>query len=131
MAQIITKSSKDIVKAALAAVPAISAEEAMSLVESPDHVFVDLRDGIEQAKTGMIPGAVASSRGMVEFHIDPKSPLHKPEFNQDKTYVFYCASGGRSALAALVAMDMGLTPVVNLSGGIGAWKKAGGMLDKI
>ena len=131
MAQTITKSSKDIVKAALAAVPAISAEEAMSLVESPDHVFVDLRDGIEQAKTGMIPGAVASSRGMLEFHIDPKSPLHKPEFNQDKTYVFYCASGGRSALAALVAMDMGLTPVVNLSGGIGAWKKAGGMLDKI
>lgn len=130
MAQTITKSSKDIVKAALAAVPAISAEEAMSLVESPDHVFVDLRDGTEQAKTGMIPGAVASSRGMVEFHIDPKSPVYKPELNQDKTYVFYCASGGRSALAALVAMDMGLTPVVNLSGGVGAWKKSGGMLEK-
>lgn len=131
MAQTITKSSKDIVKAAQATVPAISAEEAMSLVGSPDHVFVDLRDGTEQARTGMIPGAVASSRGMMEFHVDPKSPVHKPEFNQDKTYVFYCASGGRSALAALVAMDMGLTPVVNLSGGVGAWKKAGGMLDKI
>jgi rhodanese-related sulfurtransferase len=130
MAQTITKSSKDIVKAALAVVPAISAEEAMSLVDSPDYVFVDLRDGTEQAKTGMIPGAIASSRGMMEFHIDPESPVHRPEFNQDKTYVFYCASGGRSALAALVAMDMGLTPVVNLSGGVGAWKKAGGMLDK-
>lgn len=131
MAQTITKSSKDIVEAAQAAVPAISAEEAMSLVGSPDHVFVDLRDGTEQARTGMIPGAVASSRGMMEFHVDPKSPVHKPEFNQDKTYVFYCASGGRSALAALAAMDMGLTPVVNLSGGVGAWKKAGGILDKI
>ncbi len=129
MAQNITKSSKDIVKSALAAVPAISAEEAISLVDSPDHVFVDLRDGIEQAKTGMIPGAVASSRGMMEFHIDPNSPAHKPEFNQDKTYVFYCASGGRSALAALVAMDMGLEPVVNLSGGVRAWKMAGGTLD--
>ncbi len=41
MAQNITKSSKDIVKSALAAVPAISAEEAISLVDSPDHVFVD------------------------------------------------------------------------------------------
>lgn len=129
MAQTITKSSKDIVKAAVAAVPAISAEEAMSLVRSPYHVFVDLRDGTEQAKTGMIPGAIASSRGMMEFHIDPESPAHKAEFNQDKTYVFYCASGGRSALAALVAMDMGLKPVVNLSGGVGAWKKAGGTLD--
>ena len=130
MAQTITKSSKDMVKAALAVVPAISAEEAMTLVESPNHVFVDLRDGTEQAETGMIPGAVASSRGMIEFHIDPKSPAYKPELNQDKTYVFYCASGGRSALAAVVAMEMGLAPVVNLSGGVSAWKKSGGKLEK-
>ena len=129
MSQTITKSAKDIVRAALGAVPAIDAEEALALVTSPDHVFVDLRDGTEQAKTGMIPGAVASSRGMMEFHIDPESPVHKPEFNQAKTYVFYCASGGRSALAAQVAMDMGLSPVVNLSGGVAAWKKAGGLLE--
>ena len=128
MAQEITKSAKEIVQAAIAAIPAISAEEAMAFVGSPDHVFVDLRDGAEQAKTGMIAGAVASSRGMMEFHIDPESPAHKPEFNQDKTYVFYCASGGRSALAAMVAMDMGLSPVVNMTGGVAAWKKAGGTL---
>ena len=131
MAQKITKSVKHIVKEALAAVPAIGAEEALDLVGNEAYVFVDLRDGTEQARSGLIPGAVASSRGMMEFHIDPESPAHKPEFNQDKTYVFYCASGGRSALAARVAMEMGLTPVVNLSGGIAAWNKAGGPLEKI
>lgn len=130
MAQNITKTAKQIVKTALAQVPAISAEEAIPLVGSPDHVFVDLRDGTEQAKTGMITGAVASSRGMLEFHIDPESAAHKPEFNQDKTYVFYCASGGRSALAAIAAMDMGLAPVINLTGGVGAWKEAGGSLEQ-
>lgn len=130
MGQAITKSAKDIVKAALAAVPAISVEEALPLVTSETHVFVDLRDGTEQVKTGRIPGAVASSRGMMEFHIDPESPAHKPEFNQDKTYIFYCASGGRSAMAAQVAIDMGLAPVVNLSGGIAAWTKAGGPLEQ-
>jgi len=129
MPQTITKTSKDIVKEAMANVPAISDEEALSLLGSPDHVFVDLRDGTEQAKTGVIPGAVASSRGMMEFHIDPESPVHKPEFNQDKTYVFYCASGGRSAIAEKVAMEMGLSPVVNMSGGVGAWQKAGGALE--
>ncbi len=129
MPQTITRTAGDMVKEAMAGVPAISAEEALSLAGSPDHVFVDLRDGTEQAKTGVIPGAVASSRGMMEFHIDPASPAHKPEFNQDKTYVFYCASGGRSALAAKVAMEMGLAPVVNLSGGVAAWKKAGGTLE--
>ncbi len=129
MAQTITRSVKDIVKQALSSVPAISAEDALALANSPGHVFVDLRDGTEQAKTGVIAGAVASSRGMMEFHIDPESPAHKPEFNQDKTYVFYCASGGRSALAAQVAMDMGLTPVMNMTGGVAAWKKVGGTLS--
>jgi len=130
MAQNITKSAKSIVQAALAEVPAISVDDALALVGSEDHVFVDLRDGTEQAKTGTIPGAVASSRGMMEFHIDPESPVHKPEFNQDKTYIFYCASGGRSALAAQVAQDMGLSPIVNLTGGVAAWTKADGPLEK-
>ncbi len=129
MPQTITKSSKELVKAAMEAVPAISAEEALALVDSPDHVFVDLRDGTEQARTGTIPGAIASSRGMMEFHIDPECPAHKPEFSADKTFVFYCASGGRSALAGVVAMEMGLKPVLNLSGGVGAWTKAGGTLE--
>ena len=129
MPQTITKSAKSIVQEAMSQVPSMTTEEALGLVGSDAHVFVDLRDGTEQEKTGRIPGAVASSRGMMEFHLDPDSPAHKPEFNQDKTYVFYCASGGRSALAAQVAMEMGLSPVVNLSGGIGAWKKAGGPLE--
>ena len=128
MAQNITKSSKDIVKSALEVVPAINVEEAMALQGSQEHVFVDLRDDSELAKGGVINGAVASSRGMMEFHIDPESPAHKPEINQDKTYIFYCASGGRSALAAQIAMEMGLSPVVNLAGGVAAWKKAGGKL---
>lgn len=130
MPQNITKSSREIVKAALASVPSLAAQDALALVGSAEHVFVDLRDGAEQARTGIIPGAVKSSRGMVEFHIDPDSPAHKPEFNQDKTYIFYCASGGRSAMAAMVAMDMGLSPVVNMSGGVSDWVKAGGPLDK-
>jgi rhodanese-related sulfurtransferase len=128
MGQTINKTTKDLVKIAISNVPAISPEDAIKLVKSSDHVFVDVRDGTEQAKTGIISGAIASSRGMVEFHIDPNSPVHKPAFNQDKTYVFYCASGGRSAMAAMAAMDMGLSPVINLTGGVGAWEKAGGIL---
>jgi rhodanese-related sulfurtransferase len=130
MAQKITKCCKDIVKEAMAAVPGVSVDEALEWASSDEHVFVDLRDQPEQAATGVIPGAIASSRGMMEFHLDPESPVHKPEFNQDKTYVFYCATGGRSALAAKVAMDMGLNPVMNLNGGVSAWKKANGPLSE-
>ena len=128
MPQTITRSAKDIVQQARSEVPTISVEEAQQLVGSPDHVFVDLRDAPEQQKTGIIEGAISSSRGMVEFHIDPESPAHNPAFRQDKTFVFYCASGGRSALAAKAAMDMGLSPVVSMDGGVGAWTEAGGAL---
>ena len=131
MAQNITERAKDIVNEALANVPAISVEDALSLVDSDDHVFVDLRDRSEQTKTGGITGAVASSRGMLEFHLDPESPAHIQALNQAKTYIFYCATGGPAALAAQVAMDMGLSPVVNLTGGIAAWKKAGGPMEEI
>lgn len=48
MAQNITRSSKDIVKDALAAIPTISVEDALPLVGSHTHVFVGLRDGAEQ-----------------------------------------------------------------------------------
>jgi len=72
--------------------------------------------------------AILSSRGMIEFHIDPDSPLHKSDFSQDTTYIFYCASGARSALAAVAAKDMGLKPVINLAGGITEWIKNNGSI---
>ena len=82
---------------------------------APDHGFVNLRVGTDQTNTGMIPNAIAFSRGMMGFHSDPGGQAHKPEFNQDKMNVFFCASGGRSALKAQLAMDK--------AGGVGAWKK--------
>ena len=76
MGQIISKSVKKIVKEALASVDSISVEEAKSLVENERYQFVDVRELSEQQNVGVIPGAILSSRGMIEFHIDPDSPIH-------------------------------------------------------
>ena len=131
MGQIISKSVKKIVKEALASVDSISVEEAKSLVENERYQFVDVRELSEQQNIGVIPGAILSSRGMIEFHIDPDSPIHKSEFAQEKTYIFYCASGARSALSAVTAKDMGLKPVVNMAGGIAEWiKNSGSITDR-
>jgi rhodanese-related sulfurtransferase len=119
------------VKEALAAVDSISVQEAKTLVNNDKYQFVDVRELSEQQKVGVIPGAILSSRGMIEFHIDPDSPLHKSDFAQDKTYIFYCASGARSALSAVAAKDMGLSPVVNMAGGITEWiKNSGSITDR-
>jgi rhodanese-related sulfurtransferase len=66
---------------------------------------------------------------MLEFWIDPESPYHKPQFAQDKRFVFFCAGGLRSALAAQMAQRMGLKPVSHIGGGFGAWKSAGGPIE--
>ena len=87
MGQIISKSVKKIVKEALASVDSISVEEAKSLVENERYQFVDVRELSEQQNVGVIPGAILSSRGMIEFHIDPDSPclLYTSPSPRDRT----------------------------------------------
>ena len=104
-------------------------EAAISLAGREDTVLVDIRDPRELSRDGKIPGAFHCPRGMLEFWIDPASPYFKPVFGQDKKYVFFCAGGLRSALAAQTAQHMGLKPVAHVRGGFGAWKKAGGPID--
>ncbi|MHA1549642.1 MAG: rhodanese-like domain-containing protein [Alphaproteobacteria bacterium] len=112
-------------------VDAVTAAQAMELHARDDHVFIDLRDPRELKREGRIPDAFSCPRGMLEFWIDPESPYHKAIFAQDKTFVFYCASGWRSALAAKTASEMGLSPVVHVEGGLTAWKAAGAPVEEI
>jgi len=115
---------KDMMARAEAKVGSVEPEERAGLTEAPDTVLVDIRDPRELERDGMIPGARHAPRGMLEFWIDPDSPYHKAWFAEDRTFVFYCASGWRSLLAAEVAQDMGLK-AKSLRGGFGDWKKAG------
>lgn len=88
--------------------------------------FVDLRDPRELDRDGMIPGAFHCPRGMLEFWIDPASPYAKEHFQTGDSFVFYCASGWRSALSARIAQEMGLQNVSHIDDGFSGWKKAGG-----
>lgn len=125
MVQTITKGVKQMVAEANSEVRSVSVAEASELARREDHVIVDLRDPRELKREGKIPGAFSCPRGMLEFWIDPASPYHKPVFAQDKTFVFYCASAWRSALATKAAQEMGLNPVAHIEGGFSAWKAAG------
>ncbi|HEX5213547.1 MAG TPA: rhodanese-like domain-containing protein [Pseudolabrys sp.] len=130
MPQTITTGYRALVDAANSEVETLSTEEAIKLAGRNDTVLVDIRDIRELARDGKVPGAVHCPRGMLEFWIDPQSPYHKPVFAQDKKFVFFCAGGLRSALAAQTAQRMGLKPVAHIKGGFGAWKKAGGPVEE-
>lgn len=131
MAQIISKGIKALLAEANSEVDTMPLEVAVQAYKDDSYVFVDLRDIRELQREGKIPGAFSCPRGMLEFWIDPASPYHKELFNQDKTYVFYCASAWRSALSARIAQEMGLKPVMHMQGGFSAWKKAAHPMESV
>jgi rhodanese-related sulfurtransferase len=134
MPQTITRGIKPMLDEANAQIETISAVEAIAIHEAgveSDVVIVDIRDPREIERDGRVPGAFACTRGMLEFWIDPDSPYAKPVFQGDKKFVFYCAGGLRSALAAKTAQDMGLKPVAHIAGGFAAWRDAGGPVEKV
>ena len=124
------KSVADYKAEAEAAVNGITVEESQNLAEDDAVIFVDIRDSAEVAKSGKVKDAVHVPRGMLEFYIDPASSMHKKLFATDKTIVFYCATGGRSLLAAKLARDMGVKSPVFLEGGFRAWQRADAEVSK-
>lgn len=127
----IKKGIKELCAEANAEIETLTVDQARALHGQPDVTFIDLRDPRELWRDGGIPGAISCTRGMLEFWIDPASPYYKDFFNSGNKFVFFCAGGMRSALAAKTAQDMGLTPVAHIEGGYGAWKKAGAPTEAV
>jgi rhodanese-related sulfurtransferase len=120
---------KQMMETANAAVPKITPGEAREMIGKGNTLVVDVRDAPEVEKSGKVAGAVHVSRGMLEFRADPESPYHDKNFAKDKTVILYCASGGRSALAAKVLKDMGYPHVYNV-GAFKDWAESGGAIEK-
>lgn len=93
-------------------------------------LLVDLREP-EELRQGVLPGAVHAPRGMLEFYADPGSPYHRPEFSPDRRTILYCASGGRSALAAVALQQLGYRDVAHLDGGIKGWVERGRSVERV
>lgn len=125
MVQTISIGAQALVDAAKREITEYSVDDVVARQGNPDVVLVDIRDPRELTREGQIEGAFRCTRGMLEFWIDPDSPYHKSIFAEDKEFIFFCAGGLRSALAAKTAQDMGLKPVAHMLGGFGAWKKSG------
>lgn len=114
-------SVNDYKVAAEAAVDAVSVSDARKMISDEAVVFVDVREEDEIERLGKIEDAVHVPRGVLEFYIDPTSSLHLSTFSSGKQIIFYCATGGRSLLAAKLAKDMGLQEPLYLDGGYKKW----------
>jgi molybdopterin/thiamine biosynthesis adenylyltransferase/rhodanese-related sulfurtransferase len=112
-----TKSFRDLMRDARAAVPEVTPAEAALLAER-GATIIDVREGSEWEE-GHIPGAVHVSRSYLEQNIEAAAP------DREAKVVLYCAGGVRSLFTAQAMQAMGYTDVVSMSGGFQAWKAEG------
>ena len=85
----ITKGVKQLWKEAMAEVTTVEAADAVKMHGNDDYVFMDIRDVRELGREGVIPGAIHTPRGMLEYWVDPDSPYYKDIFGEDKTFVLF------------------------------------------
>lgn len=92
-------------------------------------LLVDLRPTEYRWRFGEVPGAIAVSRHVLEWRLDVTSEHRLKELRageKDQEIVLMCNEGYTSSLAAHQMMSqLGLTRVVDLTGGFAAWRAAG------
>ena len=117
-----TTTAVQMVVTATARVATVTPQDAWEEIVRGEAVVLDVREPIEWEEH--IEGAVQIPRGILEFQADPASPAHNPALDPDRRVIVVCRSGTRATLAAATLMDLGFTDVVNLAGGMNAWKQA-------
>ena len=122
-------SSAQMVTNARVRIKEIETPDLIAMLDDPNVVIVDIRDIRERQRSGYIPGSFHAPRGMIEFWVDPDSPYFKDIFAQeDKTFVFHCASGWRSAITTATLQDM-VFEAAHLKEGFSTCKKQGGPVE--
>jgi len=109
---------------------ALTASEALAILGKPDVALIDLRERPERERHGTIPGSLHVPYPALQENITAGGTLSELAKSTGKRLVFYCAFGERSAMAVQAAQDAGLSSACHIQGGVDAWKKTGGKLDR-
>jgi sulfur dioxygenase len=109
---------------------AIGAQEAVTLLGRHDVALIDLREPRERAKHGVIPGSLHAPYGDLAANVRAGGMLNELARATGKRMVFYCAFGERSAMAVQAAQDAGLASARHIQGGLDAWNKVGGKVER-
>lgn len=121
------KTLMDLVKAAKAQIKEVDSRQAQELIANePQLLVVDVREPAEYDQ-GHLEDALLVPRGTLEPAADPEYSKHVPELSgaRQRPVLLYCATGGRSAMAAATLQLMGFERVYNLDGGFSRWQEEG------
>jgi rhodanese-related sulfurtransferase len=89
-------------------------------------LVVDIRTETHRRRQGELPGALVIDRTVLEWRLDPTSPVRIPEArDHDVEIVVVCRQGYSSSLAAASLRALGLHRATDMIGGVEAWAAAG------
>ena len=117
----------DFVRAAKSCITEITPAELKAKLDvKEDLLLVDVREATE-FEHGHIGGGDLVARGIIEAGGGTRYPKHYPPLSgaRNQQVVVYCATSGRSAMAAAVLQMMGFKKVFNLAGGYARWEDEG------
>ncbi len=117
------KTLMDFVKEAKSQIKEVDVSEVVALLDQGYQVL-DVREPAEY-HAGTIDGAFNLPRGLVEAACDKQYAGRNTHMqDRDKKWLTFCATSGRSAMAASTLQQMGFKNIVNINGGMAAWKSA-------
>ncbi len=117
------KTLMDFVREAKSQIDEIEVSEVVALLDEGYQVL-DVREPAEY-HAGTIDGAFNMPRGMLEASCDKQYAGKNTHLqDRDKKWLTFCATSGRSSMAALTMQQMGFRNIKNINGGMAAWKSA-------
>jgi rhodanese-related sulfurtransferase len=103
--------------------PSMTMQDVIAKAAKREILLVDVREKAELA-SGTAKGSIHVPVSLIGMKADPKGPSHDPRFQLGQPVAVFCASGGRSGMAAQVLQRLGYE-AINL-GGFSGWAEAGG-----
>ncbi|HVL34407.1 MAG TPA: rhodanese-like domain-containing protein [Burkholderiales bacterium] len=104
--------------------PSVSPHQATQLINREDALVVDVREPGEFGS-----GHILGAKNVPLARIDAGGAEIAAKRKQ-KPVIVYCDTGSRSGKAAAVLRAQGFAQVLNLAGGLAAWRQAGLPVEK-
>ena len=117
-------SGNDFVAECKPSIEMVTVNEASTLHESGEWVFLDVRTE-KEFKKGAVPEALHLQRGLLEFKVEKKIP------NKTAKIVVYCKCGSRAALCSCTLKKMGYSNVPVALRGTGAVMLIAGVIAMV
>ncbi len=102
----------------------VNAADFKKQIDLKKGILIDLRTTDEIKSKGMIPGAK-----QIDF-LASDAEAQIQSLDKGKTYLIYCAGGGRSTDCAELMKKWGFKEVVNLEKGFSDWARNGLPIEK-